>query len=93
MDIQVQENPLVEPGDLIFVDDMVRGRTLMIVRFGMDVMVDGKSQHHRYALVDIKNYATVNTFRSDADLQKWVDSINMSTVYKARDFSMNLRKK
>jgi hypothetical protein len=92
MDIHIQEQPAAEVGDLIFIDDMHRGRTLQVVKFNMTVVVNDSEQHHRLALYDVKNHSIINTFRTDVELQKFIDS-TMHTIKKYSEYTWTLRRK
>jgi hypothetical protein len=93
MDFEVNENPEVEAGDLIFVDDLHRGRQLMVVSLSVTTANDdGTKTYYRYGLVDVQRGSMMMMLQTSAHLQKQIDNM-MCSVYKNRDYKMLLRKK
>jgi hypothetical protein len=94
MDVHINENPEVGEGDLIFVDDMMRGRQYMVVALNLTKIVDdsGKKVSYRYGLVDLAWGKLIAMFETSSHLQRQVDNW-MCSVHKSRDYTMNLRRK
>jgi hypothetical protein len=92
MDIEIQEQPAAEIGDLIFIDDMHRGRTLQVIRFSLTVVVDKKEEYHRLALYDVMNHTIVRSFQTEVQMQKFIDS-TMHSIKKCSEYTWTLRRK
>jgi hypothetical protein len=97
MDIKVNEQPLVELGDLLFIDDMVRGQIHQVIYVSKIITGEGKDakpEYHRYGLYNMKTHALGRTFRTDKELNQFVaQHLGAITIRKHADYIWSLQKK
>lgn len=94
MDIEINEQPLVELGDLIFIDDMMRGQTHQVIAMNLDVLVNALPERHRFGLFNMKTHTLGRTFRTEVELNRFIaEHLGAITIRKHEDYIWSLRKK
>lgn len=92
MDITIQETPPVSQGDLVFVDDMIRGRKFQVVSFSNRLVVNGREEYYPYALLEIEKGNIYNVYPNLAALQQFLNTVSHS-VKKQSDYVISLQRR
>lgn len=92
MDLKIQESPKVKQGDLVFVDDMIRGRKFQVVSFSNRLVLNGKEHYYPMALLEIEKGNIYDVYPTLDKLQEFLDTIRYS-VKKSEDYTLDLRRK
>lgn len=94
MDIEINEQPLVDIGDLIFIDDMIKGRVYQVVTLNLTVIVNEKEEHRTCGLFNMDTHEIGRTFRDKAELNQFIARhFGAIQIRKHEDYIWTLRKK
>jgi hypothetical protein len=97
LDIEINDQPLVELGDLIFIDNMMSGITYQVIYVNRTILVDDekkKFEYHRLGLYNMKSYRLDRTFRTEVELNRFIEEhLGAITIRKQKDYIWSLRRK